>query len=91
LFLLAIFIISFVVPALSYGRIFGTDEYTHLFHSSIMYSSDSLGEFYQTVRGMTTNPDDSSASYTYLFATWLFGGTIAKITGINISAFHDIW
>ncbi|MDG6251400.1 hypothetical protein, partial [Methanocalculus sp.] len=83
LFLLIIFIISFIVPMLSYGRIFGTDEYTHLFHSSLMYSSNSMAEFYQTVSSMVSNPDDPSALFNYPFATWLFGGTIAKIIGFE--------
>jgi len=83
LFLLSVLIVSFIIPSLSFGRLFGTDEYTHLYHSSIMYSSDSLAEFYQVVGGMTSNPEDPNAPYTYPFATWLFAGIIAKITGLD--------
>ncbi|MDG6249479.1 carboxypeptidase regulatory-like domain-containing protein [Methanocalculus sp.] len=83
LFLFIVVIIGFIVPTLSYGQLFGTDEYTHLFHSNQMCLSDSLAEFYQSVSGMVSNPDDPNAPYTYPFALWLLGGTIAKIIGAD--------
>ncbi|MCC7564973.1 MAG: hypothetical protein KO206_01665 [Methanomicrobiaceae archaeon] len=83
LFLFAVLIIAFITPTFSYGRLFGTDEYTHLFHSTQMHSSDSIAEFYQRVGGMVSNPDDHNAPFKYPFVAWLFGGTIAKITGTD--------
>ena len=33
-FLFAIVVVSFVIPFLDFGRLYGTDDYTHLFHTA---------------------------------------------------------
>ncbi|MDG6250038.1 hypothetical protein, partial [Methanocalculus sp.] len=83
LFLLTVLIIAFVIPIFSYGRLFGTDEYTHLFHAIQIFLTDSMGDFYQQVTSMVSNPDDPNAPYTYPFAIWLLGGTVAKLIGTD--------
>jgi hypothetical protein len=79
LFLAAVIFIAYIIPCLSYGSLFGTDEYTHLLHTSEIYSSSSLAEFYQTLSGKVSNPDAHNAPFNYPFGLWLFGGTISKI------------
>jgi hypothetical protein len=80
--LLAVFLISFAIPILHYGRFFGTDDYSHLFHTQIMTSSKGMSDFYQNMGAYVSDPGGGSNDYNYPFGMWVFGATIAKITGI---------
>jgi hypothetical protein len=84
LFLLAVILISFIIPVISFGRFFGTDDYTHLFHTQQMVSSTGISDFFEKMGGFSSNPSSGENLYNYPFAVWLFGGTIAKITGLPI-------
>jgi hypothetical protein len=82
LFLLAVILISFIFPALNFGRFFGTDDYTHLFQTKEMVSSNGIADFYERMGTHVSNPGSGENLYNYPFGLWIFGATIAKITGI---------
>jgi hypothetical protein len=82
LFLLAVIMISFIFPALNFGRFFGTDDYEHIFHTNEMASSKGISDFYEKMGTHVSNPSSGENVYNYPFGVWLFGATIAKITGI---------
>ena len=82
LFLLAVILISFILPLISFGRFFGTDDYTHLFHTQQMVSSTGISDFFEKMGAFSSNPSSGENLFNYPFAVWLFGGTIAKITGL---------
>jgi hypothetical protein len=80
--LLVVFLISFVIPILHFGRFFGTDDYSHLFHTQVMTSSKGMSDFYQNMGAYVSDPSGGNNDYNYPFGLWLFGATISKITGI---------
>jgi len=84
LFLLAVILISFIIPFISFGRFFGTDDYTHLFHTQQMVSSLGISDFFEKMGSFSSNPSSGENMYNYPFAMWLFGGIIAKITGLPV-------
>jgi hypothetical protein len=83
-FLLAVILFSFVIPLLEFGRFFGTDDYTHLYHTKVMVSSDGILDFYDNVGAYVSNPDSGENLYNYPFGLWLLGATIVKITGLPL-------
>jgi hypothetical protein len=83
-FLLAVILISFLIPTLNFGRLFGTDDYTHLFHTKEMVSSVGVRDFYDIMGTYVSNPDSGENEYNYPFGLWLLGATIVKITGIPL-------
>ena len=82
-FLLAIIIISFIVPLFEFGRLFGTDDYTHLFHTREMSQANGLSDFYDNMGGIVSDPSSEANLFNYPFGLWLFGATIIKITGLS--------
>jgi len=84
LFLLAVVLIAYLIPLLDFGRFFGTDDYTHLFHTEVMESSLGISDFYENMGGYVSNPASGENMYNYPFGVWLFGGTIAKVTGLSV-------
>jgi hypothetical protein len=82
IFLLVVLLFSFIIPLVHYGQYFGTDDYTHLFHTSVMASSDGLSIFYEKMGTYVSNPGSGENDYNYPFGLWLIGATISKITGI---------
>jgi hypothetical protein len=82
IFLLLTLIISFYIPLLSFGRPFGTDEYTHLYHTKEMHSSTSLWDFYDEIGKKVSDPQNPDNLYNYPFGLWLFGAIIGKVTGL---------
>jgi hypothetical protein len=84
IFLLAVLLISFIIPALYFGRFFGTDDYTHLYHTQMMVSSTGNGDFYDKMGTYVSNPDSGENPYNYPFGLWLLGATLAKITGMPL-------
>ncbi len=84
LFLLAVVLISFIIPVLNFGRFFGTDDYTHLFHTKVMISSNGLGDFYNNMGNFVSDPTSNENDYNYPFGLWFLGATIAKITGLPL-------
>ena len=56
LFLLAVVLISFIIPVLQFGRFLGTDDYTHLFHTKEMASSTGISDFYDKIGTYVSNP-----------------------------------
>jgi len=83
-FLAAMIVISFIFPLLNYGRFFGTDDYTHLFHTKEMASSTGILDFYEKIGGKVADPYSDSNLFNYPFGLWLFGSTISKITGLPV-------
>ena len=83
-FLLVVLLISYIIPMVYFGRFFGTDDYTHLFHTKVMASSSGISDFYENIGTQVSNPGNSENPYNYPFGLWLFGATIAKITGIPL-------
>jgi hypothetical protein len=80
--LFSIILISFVFPLVEFGRLFGTDDYSHLFHTSEMAKTTTLSGFYDNLGGKVSDPSTESNVYNYPFGLWLFGATIVKITGL---------
>lgn len=82
-FLFAVLLVSFIIPQFCFGRFYGSDAYTHLEATDIMASSRGVSEFYEAMADMTSDPSDPSGGLNYPFGMWLFGATIAKITGLS--------
>jgi hypothetical protein len=80
--LLVVFLFSFAVPILHFGRFFGTDDYIHLFHTQVMTSSMGMADFYQNMGEYVSDPSGGTNDYNYPFGMWLFGAILSKITGI---------
>jgi hypothetical protein len=83
-FLLAVILISFVIPLWDFGRFFGTDDYTHLFHAQEMESTTGIYDFFERVGGLVSNPSSGENQYNYPIGLWLFGGALVKISGLPI-------
>jgi len=81
-FLLVVLLTGYIIPQLNFGRFYGTDGYTHLFHTDVMVSSKGLAEFYEKAGTQVSDPSSDTNAYNYPFGLWLFGATIAKITGM---------
>jgi len=77
-FVIAVLIITYVIPTFVNPTPYGTDTYTHLYHVTRMSSTFSMEEYYDNQRKM------GDESFTYPFALWLFGSIIKKITGLSI-------
>jgi hypothetical protein len=84
LFLFAVILIAFIIPLLDFGRFFGTDDYTHLFHTTQMEDSIGLTDFYNKIGTHVSNPTSGENLYNYPFCVWLFGSIVAKITGLSV-------
>ncbi len=82
IFLLVVLLISFIIPMLYFGRFLGTDDYTHLFHTNQMVISRGVSEFYKNVGAQVDDSGSDTNLVNYPFGLWLFGATIAKITGL---------
>ena len=82
-FLAAVILVSFVVPFLDFGRLYGTDDYTHLFHTGKMTESSSLSGFYENMGNEVSDASSGINPYNYPFGLWLFGSTVAKMTGLS--------
>lgn len=78
-------VVAYIVPNGEFGRLFGTDEYTHLYHSQEMYASDSLFEFYVRMGEKVSNPESPDNLYAYPFGLWFFAAIVAKVTGISMT------
>ncbi len=64
LFLIAVLLIGYLIPSLYFGRPFGTDTYTHIFHTQGMYATDSLFDFYEEMGGKKVlNPPSRGQSF----------------------------
>jgi len=83
-FLLAVILISFFIPIIHFGRFFGTDDYSHLFHTQQMYQSTGISDFYERMGNFVANPTSGDNLYNYPFGLWLFGSIIAKVTGLQV-------
>ncbi|EHQ34323.1 glycosyltransferase family protein [Methanoplanus limicola] len=83
LFLIFVLTIAYFIPLLFFGRPFGTDTYTHLFHTMQIYNTDSLFSFYEEVGKIVFNPGLNENSYNYPFGSWLFIAVISKISGLK--------
>jgi hypothetical protein len=83
-FLLAVLLISYIFPIINFGRFLGTDDYTHLYHTKVMASSNGISDFYDKIGATVSDPSNQENLYNYPFGLWLFGATIAKITGLPI-------
>lgn len=60
----------------------GTDDYTHLIQTNQMASSRGISDFYKISGAMVDDPSSDVNRFNYPFGLWLFGATIAKITGL---------
>jgi hypothetical protein len=83
-FLLAVIMISLLIPVINFGRFFGTDDYSHLYHTKEMVSSNGVADFYEKMGLYVSNPGSGENQYNYPFGLWIFGATIVKITGIPL-------
>jgi len=84
-FLFAVVIVAFIVPNGLFGRLFGTDEYTHLYHTQEMFVSNSLSEFYVKMGEKVSVPNSPDNPFEYPFGLWFFAAIVAKVTGIPIT------
>ncbi|KQC04052.1 MAG: hypothetical protein APR53_00210 [Methanoculleus sp. SDB] len=83
LFLTAVVVIGYFIPALDFGRPFGTDEYNHLFHTEEMTGTTSLSGFYETIGKKVSDPTSPNNPFNYPFSLWLYGSVLAKVTGMT--------
>lgn len=84
LFLLAVLLVSFIFPVINFGRFFGVDDYTHLWHTKEMETSIGISDFYEKIGTQVSDPTNVGNLYNYPFGVWLFGATVAKITGLPV-------
>jgi len=82
-FLAAIIVVSFVVPFIDFGRLYGTDDYTHLFHTEKMAQTTSLSGFYESMGNEVSNAGSDVNPFNYPFGLWLYGSAVAKMTGLS--------
>ncbi len=82
LFLTAVLVIGYLIPSLYFGRPFGTDTYTHIFHAQEMYGTDSLFDFYDELGKKVLNPNLDDNVFNYPFGSWLFIAVLAKVTDL---------
>lgn len=85
IFLIGVLVIGYIVPSLFFGRPFGTDTYTHIFHAQEMYTTDSLFDFYEEIGKKVMNPDSDSNLFNYPFGSWLFIAVLAKVAGLELN------
>ena len=83
LFLIAVLVIGYLIPALYFGRPFGTDTYTHIFHAQEMYATDSLFDFYEELGKKVLNPDLEDNPFNYPFGAWLFIAVLSKVINLE--------
>lgn len=83
LFLCAVIIIAFFIPFFDFGWLFGTDDYTHLYHTQKMASSSSLGNFYTLMGDEVSNSESDISPFNYPFGLWMFASFIIKLTGLS--------
>ena len=91
LFLLAVLLVSFIFPVINFGRFLGTDDYTHLFHTKEMAVSTGISDFYENIGTKVSDPTNVENLYNYPFGVWLFGATLAKITGLPVMSAEFIF
>ena len=78
LFLCFLLILAYVIPSSVHYVPYGTDVYSHLFMTQEMSSANSLSDFYENCF------EKNFLAYDYPFGLWLFGSTVAKITGMGM-------
>ncbi len=78
IFLIAIFLLSFVMYIVIFASPSGTDVYTHMFNTQNMANSKSLSDFYEN------SLNQEYAGFDYPFGLWYFGSIMMKITGLDI-------
>lgn len=78
-FFIAVLIIGYLIPLFSFGRPFGTDTYTHIFHAQEMYGTDSLFDFYDELGKKVLNPALEDNMFNYPFGSWLLIAVLAKV------------
>lgn len=81
-FLIAVLVISFILPYMYFGRLYGTDDYTHLFHTGKMASATSISSFYNNMIDEVSNTEAEINPFYYPFGLWLFGSELIKMTGL---------
>jgi hypothetical protein len=84
LFLISVIVISYIIPIVEFGRFFGTDDYTHLFHTREMGTSTGISNFFENMGRLVSNPSADQNLYNYPFGLWVYGSVLAKITGISV-------
>ncbi|WFN35114.1 hypothetical protein L1S32_03060 [Methanogenium sp. S4BF] len=83
LFLIAVLLIGYLIPAFYFGRPFGTDTYTHIFHVQEMYGTNSLFDFYDELGKQVLNPALEDNMFNYPFGSWLFIAVLAKVINLE--------
>ncbi len=78
IFLLAVFLLSFVLYIVIFASPSGTDVYTHMFNTQNMANSKSLSDFYEN------SMNQEYPGFDYPFGLWYFGSIMMKITGLDI-------
>ena len=83
LFLAVVLFTAFIIPCLDFGRLYGTDDYSHLFHTQRMASATSLTSFYESMGDEVSNSNSDINTFNYPFGLWLYGSTIVKLSGLS--------
>jgi hypothetical protein len=83
LFFIIVLIIGYLIPLFYFGRPFGTDTYTHIFHAQEMYGTDSLFDFYDNLGKKVLNPALEDNMFNYPFGSWLFVAVLAKVINLE--------
>ncbi len=83
LFLIVVLIIGYLIPSFYFGRPFGTDTYSHIFHAQEMYGTDSLFDFYDELGKKILNPALQENMFNYPFGSWLFIAVLAKVINLE--------
>lgn len=85
IFFIAVIIFGYILPSLVFGRPFGTDTYTHMYHAQEMYATDSLFDFYEEMGKKVVKPGLEGNLYNYPFGSWLFIAVLCKVANLEPS------
>lgn len=83
LFLVVVLFTAFIIPCLDFGRLYGTDDYSHLFHTQRMAATTSMTSFYENMKNEVSNSDTDINPFNYPFGLWLYGSVIIKLSGLS--------
>ncbi|MFH1721602.1 MAG: hypothetical protein ABH950_03245, partial [Candidatus Altiarchaeota archaeon] len=82
LFIFAMVGLAYLLPIIFEPRASGTDVYSHIYYTQMMYESSTLQEFYEKI---TEGTFRTNWAYNHPFGLWFFGGLVMKLTGLSVT------
>ena len=83
LFVAMVLLTGFILPCLDFGRLYGTDDYSHLYHTQRMAATTSLTSFYDNMKNEVSSADSDINPFNYPFGLWLYGSVLIKLSGLS--------